>query len=218
MTTLSKPTQLGETVKSHLKEIYLAETLGRRKIVQSKFLDKGTNREDESISLYRQVTGQFVIKNEKRYDGNPYLQGTPDLVFDDRIDDIKTSFDIFTYHKADYKYAVDNYFWQLVGYNLLVFGELKAGRLCFCLIDNTQVEIEKEIKKTLLNAGLDPIRDYESEQAQKYIKQIILNNRYDDIPKKKKLKIHDLDFRDLNLDNFYLRLDKCREYLDDLRL
>jgi hypothetical protein len=166
---------LSDGAKSYLEEIFIEEFFGRKQIISSFAMEKGTNSEPESIALFNQFVGFEFSKNEQTFE-NSYLKGTPDIISKETIIDIKTSRDIFSFFKAGmsslYKY-------QLISYCILT--NKPRAKLAYCLVNNPLDEIERQSK-------------FVSENNIEMLNQIMFNNVYDDIDPKYRVKVIDLDF------------------------
>lgn len=213
MTASRKKGELSETTKSVLQEIWIKETYKKEKIITSKFMEKGISKENESISLYRQFSQQFCKKNEEKLE-NDYFVGTPDLIFSNKVVDIKTSWDIWTFAKVNYKDASKNYQYQLLAYMSLT-GKSQS-QLAYCLVDNSDFIIYSEVKKLVWSLGLDEQKN--QDVITKLEDQIIRNNTYSDIPLADRVKIFDFEFSQKNLETIYTQLDLCRNYLINFKL
>jgi hypothetical protein len=166
---------LSDGAKTYLEEIFIEEFFGRKQIVSSFAMEKGTNFEPESIALFNQFIGFEFSKNEQTLE-NSYLKGTPDIISKETVIDIKTSRDIFSFFKAG---MTSLYKYQLIAYCILT-GKPRA-KLAYCLINNPASEIKRQ------SYFVNP-EDVET------IKQIEANNIYDDIDLKYRIKVFDLDF------------------------
>ena len=91
-----KSEELSETTKTWLKEKAVEEVLGLRKTVETKPMIKGVICEDKSIDLYNKVMQSKYKKNSATKEKNGFC-GTPDLLADERIVEIKTSWDATTF-------------------------------------------------------------------------------------------------------------------------
>lgn len=209
MTKSKTKGDLSDTVKTVLNEIFIREVYNREKIIVSKYMEKGTEKEPESISLYRKVTQQFVKKNEAKFE-NEFLCGTPDLILKDRIVDIKTNWDIWTFFKSSEKTAQSDYYWQLVAYMLLT-DKTKAD-LAYCLVDNDEYTIFNETQKIKFFQGLTD----ESPELEQIEDQIRRNNTYSDIPEPKRVKIYSFDLGETDKQQIEAQLTLCRDYLNSL--
>ena len=137
----SKPV-LGDTAKALINETWISKEYGRHKEIQSKYLKKGIVVEEDSIDLLTKVTGKLYIKNKKRYT-NDWFSGEWDLTSKGMIEDIKSSWDIHTFHKAELTH--DNY-WQIMSY--MDLAGLDNGRVDYCLVDTPDHLINDEFKRT----------------------------------------------------------------------
>lgn len=105
---------LGVTGQKLAVETYIENKYGRSKDITSKYLERGIKGESAGINLFNELTGQKLVKNETKL-SNKFLIGEPDLISEDSIIDIKSSWDIYTFFnaKADFEPI---YEWQLRGY------------------------------------------------------------------------------------------------------
>jgi hypothetical protein len=128
---------------------------------------KGTEYESESIALLNSVWfGSNFVKNTHR--GNStYLTGLPDIITDEAIIDIKTSWSLETFPALEED--ADSYEWQVRGY-MYLFDKPKA-LVVFCMIDTDDDLLSdwdnREIHKV---AHIDPVKritvvEYQREEA-----------------------------------------------------
>ena len=94
----SKSDILSKTTISYLQEWATQEIYGRRKEIKSKYFDKGNMVEAESIEFitHNLQLPFLTMKNEALFE-NEYLTGTPDVILEDEIIDVKNSWDCFTF-------------------------------------------------------------------------------------------------------------------------
>lgn len=105
---------LGVTGEKLAVNTYLEYKYGRVKEFSSKYTEKGTKNEAQSIREYNQIFGTNYVKNEIRL-YNEFITGECDI--DDKecdtILDIKNSWDLFTFHEAKLKTEAKKlYEWQ----------------------------------------------------------------------------------------------------------
>lgn len=142
--------ELGEQVKTHLLDIFASHKYGRREELISKHLDKGNEREEDSITLISRTTGILFEKNSSRLHNN-FIQGEPDMFIGEKIEnaehvfDSKTSWSLHTFLRAKYKKLDPLYYWQGVGYMDLTGA--KTHTVCFCLVNGTAQAIIAEKKQ-----------------------------------------------------------------------
>ena len=137
----SKTETLSETTKTYLKEWAVSEIYGYQKEIKSKYITKGLTKEDEAIDkAIEWLDLDFVLKNEKYFEDD-YFCGTPDIITDDEVLDIKCSWDCFTFPLFDTEIKNKDYFTQLQVYMHLT-GK-KRARLVYVLL-NTPEEMHWE--------------------------------------------------------------------------
>lgn len=132
----SKKDVLSETAKSYIKEVAFLDFFGIQKEVSTKQMAKGIEQEDESISLLNLVSFEDYKKNEKHFD-NGWLTGTPDIIGDDVIIDIKTAWSLETFpmlkDEMDKYVSKGKYEWQVRGYMMLT--ESNRAMVVSCMVD-----------------------------------------------------------------------------------
>ena len=161
---MTSPTakELSKGGKTQIKELWLERELGYRPIVNSKYLKKGLNRENDSIGLLSMVDGDFYVKNEKRVT-NEYLTGECDIITVNKIIDVKTSWDVKTFWNAD---LTKLYEWQLRAYMELY--DCDKAELVYCLLDASADTVLNEQQKAWYqynNINPDFMEDEESLKA-----------------------------------------------------
>jgi hypothetical protein len=147
----SKTELLSETTKTYLKEWATEQVFGVRKNISSKAIEKGIVLEDEAIDLTVQVLDiPFILKNEATFEDD-YFTGTPDIILDNEIIDIKVSWDAFTFPYFENEVPTKDYFYQLQVYMHLT-GK-RSARLVYVLL-NTPENLMYEIADDYSN--IDP--------------------------------------------------------------
>ena len=117
---------------------------------------KGNESEIDSIRTlekYRNQKGLF--KNEQFFEDD-HIMGTPDIINGDEIIDIKTPFDLFTFHKGEPLLSATSYTgygWQLQGYASLAKCDFTT--LSYVLVDSPNWIIESEVKKAWYQMNID---------------------------------------------------------------
>lgn len=132
----SKSDLLSKTTKSYIEEWLAGEIYGVRKQIKSKYLDKGNAVEDAAIDYASTELGWlFAIKNEEYFE-DEYFCGTPDVMLEDKIIDIKSSWDCFTFPLFANEIPSKDYYYQLQVYMHLT-GKTKA-QLCYVLMNTPE--------------------------------------------------------------------------------
>lgn len=201
----NKKDVLSATAKSYLQDLHKEVLFGKSTEIQSKYLDKGIQVEDESIAMYNRVTGDAAKKNEKHY-ANTYICGTPDIV-DSKLIDIKSSWDFKTFPMHEESLPNKDYYWQLQGYMELT--RKTESWIMYCLVDTPTQIIQDEIRRQGWKLGMIEVpMDLEAE--------IYDRLQYADIPEELRVKKFHIEYNDEDVQRLYERIEICREYLNDL--
>jgi len=198
---------LSKTAKTAVEEQFLYNEFGIKKDFSNRYTERGTNQEDESILFFSKVTGNFgVQKNEERFK-NDYFVGTPDIITDDSIIDIKTSWDATTFPWFDSELPNKDYMYQLLAYMDLT-GKLN-GYVAYCLINHTEDAIQDEIRReTWKLKAIDPT----DEQALEIEQKVRDKMQFDRIPENLRVKIFEVEYDENTVKNMKERVEECREY------
>jgi len=215
----TKGDDFGETCKEHLLECWIEATYGRRKEFSSKYTEKGTLVEEDSITLYSIVTGKFHKKNTETI-VNDFFVGTPDL-FDGPdihhatvIKDIKSSWDIFTFHATMAKPMNKMYIWQLLAYMDLT-GATESG-LVYCLVDTPEHIINDAKRKLQWNMGVSDPTALHNTEFLRQCDQIDFNMKFSDIPKEKRYIEFVMKRNQEMINDAHDQVIKCRQFLNSL--
>lgn len=204
----SKSESLSETCKSHLVEIFINNKYGRKKDIMNRYIAKGLMVEEDSLTLYSLFKKEIYFKNHERKE-NEFITGHPDLVSIDRITDIKSSWDIFTFF-ANYNSDKINkdYYWQLQAY-MDLFDKPKAT-LAYCLINTPDTLVQDQKKKLHWQMGLID----ESQDFIEGCEEIDRLSDYDDIPLDERVIEIEVKRNPSEIERAYERIGECREYMD----
>jgi hypothetical protein len=127
---------LSENSKTYIKEWLTTEIYGVRKDIKSKYIDKGNICEDEAIDkAVEWLDLPFAMKNETSFEDN-YFTGTPDLITNGVVYDIKNSWDCHTFPLFESEIPTKDYYYQLQVYMHLT-GARKAV-LCYLLMNTPE--------------------------------------------------------------------------------
>jgi hypothetical protein len=139
----AKTELISETAKTYVKEWLTERIYGVRKEIKNKYLSKGLRLEDTAIDkAIDWLDLPFVLKNENFFEDD-FFCGTPDLILEDEVLDIKCSWDCFTFPLFETEIPTKDYFYQLQVYMHLT-GKRKAS-LVYVLL-NTPEELQYEEK------------------------------------------------------------------------
>jgi|LDZT01.1.fsa_nt_gi hypothetical protein len=203
----SKKAKISKTTEQNLLEIYIGEQFGRYYEIENKYLDKGNYAEEDSLTLVTNQLDRLLVKNKEHLE-NDWIKGTPDIIEDDNVLDIKTSWNIFTFANADG--SNKDYYWQLQGYMWLT-GKDKAI-LAYTLVDTPEHLIYQEVQRKAYKRGIiDTDKEYE-----KLEEEIRFQMVYKDIPEELRMKLFYFERNDEDIEKLKERIVDCREYLNSL--
>lgn len=201
--------QMGETCKSYLKELYVEKVYGIKKEVTSKYIEKGLMVEDSAIALYSAFNGGFYTKNDEWFK-NDFLSGTPDIISDEVVIDIKSS---WSPHSMPFKGdpIKKDYYYQLMGYMALT--GLKMAKLAYVLIDTPFQLVEDE--KRRLSWQMGAVSDLSPEYLEACA-EIDRQHDFSHIPVEKRIIEFDIEYDEKVVEEIYKRVAECRIYLNSL--
>ena len=138
------PDELSDTAKTIVRQTWRKLELGIEKQIKSKYLDKGTYNEEDSISLLTDVENVIYVKNTERKENN-FFTGECDVFkeFPDKkiVIDTKTCWDSETFMNASA--SLDN---EVQGEIYMELWDADEFHLKFCLIDCPPHLLEREKK------------------------------------------------------------------------
>jgi hypothetical protein len=182
-TARSKSELLSETTKSYIRSVAKQDFYGYDLELNNKYILKGINQEDDSINLLNSVNFTQYTKNTKRLT-NEWLTGEADIVSEDTIIDIKTSWSLETFPATPEEGINKDYEWQLRAY--LMIYDKPLAHLCYCMV-STQADLLNQYENLSLH-------------------------RVDHIPAEKRITTISYE-RDLELEeDIKVRLHYCSEY------
>lgn len=130
--------ELSTTAKTWIKDTAKETFYGYHKQVETKYMDKGHQNEEEAINLLSGIHGAEYEKNEERKTLS-WLTGEADIVDKKNgvIIDIKNAWDLSTFpafsEDVNKKVKEAGYDWQQKGY--LILWKLKKAYVCYCITE-----------------------------------------------------------------------------------
>jgi hypothetical protein len=209
----SKSEILSQTAKTRIQEKFLEDHFNIKKNVWSKYTDKGILQENESIKLFAKVAGMFgVTKNEQSFE-NDYFTGTPDILTESHVIDIKTSWDgsTFPFFADPNKVPNKGYEYQLQAYMNLT-GKRKA-LLVYCLTDADEQMIMDETRR---QCWQHRVIDMDGPEADKIENKVREQLTFDRIPDELRVKIFEIEYDENTVDEMQQRVILCRDYYEEL--
>lgn len=130
-TSRSKTDVLSQTAKSYIEQLAKEDFFGYTSPLVNRYLDKGINQELESINLLNSVRFENYEKNTQRIE-NEFITGECDILTNDSIIDIKTSWSLDTFPELPEDIDSNQYEWQGRAY-MMLFNRFEF-ELVFCMV------------------------------------------------------------------------------------
>ena len=127
----TKSEVLSETTKSYIRGVAKQDFYGYNVELNNKYINKGNLQENDSIALLNTVSFTSMVKNTERLN-NEWLTGEADIVLDDQIIDIKTSWSLETFPATPEEGIEKLYEWQLRAYMMLY--NKNYASLVYCMV------------------------------------------------------------------------------------
>ena len=201
---------LSETAKTFVEDKWLFDTFGFAESIKNQYMDKGNECEQDSMDLVTQVLeGGFRSRYNTKLQ-NDYVIGTPDIVLQDCVEDIKTSWNLKTFFNAELSKM---YFAQAQCYMWLTGKE--KYRLIYALVPTPQSMVLNECEKLVYKYG----KNYDNEDYIAECQQIQRNNDLiKELPIEKRVKVFAFDYDPNYIETLKNKIEKAREYYNTLKL
>jgi hypothetical protein len=123
---------LSQTAKSYIIQLAKENFYGYRTELTNKYVLKGLEQEQDSIDLLNAVRFEKYVKNQERA-SNEYLTGCCDIITEDLILDLKTSWSLDTFPATSYELKdLNDYEWQGRAYMYLY--DRPTFELCYVMV------------------------------------------------------------------------------------
>lgn len=133
----AKTETLSETTKTYLKEALAEYLFGYKNEHSNKYTERGIASEDLAIdNAIKWLDLPFVLKNEKNF-SDDFFTGTPDIIVDGVVYDIKCSWSCFTFPFFETELPNKDYLYQMQVYMHLT--NCKKAKVVYCLLDNEEI-------------------------------------------------------------------------------
>jgi len=202
----SKKDLYSGTLKTYVQNWYISQLYNRKENINSKYLTKGIQNEDESIEMLSEKLGLFMLKNEQYFE-DEFFTGTPDVITDEFLVDIKNSWSPFSFplFKEEIETA---YFLQ--GQIYMHLTGVKKYKLVYTLT-NTPIDlIEREARQYSFKENID----FDDNLLRSFVKKMT----YDDVDESLKMKIFEFDYDEQVIEDLQSKVELCREYLKTILL
>jgi len=207
---------LSDGAKTHLMDVYIFLTTGRKGDIENRYVKKGLLVEDDSITLYSRIKKQFFKKNEQHLK-NLWIKGTPDIFEGESIHeatllpDIKSSWSVRTFYQTFKRKINPIYFWQIIAYMWLTGA--RKGSIAYCLVDTPESLIQAEINRLWYKMGQPLIESPIFIDASDEIRKEMT---YSDIPLKSRLLEYEIEWKDEYIEKIKKYVIAGREYLKEI--
>ena len=201
---------MGKTAKSYLEELYNEVVWGMKKNYISKYIEKGLQSENSAIAFLSKLHGEFYTKNDE-FKSNDFICGTPDIIHENTIRDIKCSWNGSTFPFHDKNLENKDYFYQVQGYMWLF--NCEVGYVDYVLINTPDRILEDEKRRAAWNIGAT------TDISPEYLElcaEIDKQHCFDNIPNEKRVKSFKIERDEKVIESIQQRVLECREYLKSL--
>jgi hypothetical protein len=130
-TPKSKSENLSQGAKTYIRQVAKQDFFGYRVELDNKYINKGKDQEQDSIDLLNAVRFTNYQKNDVRIEDD-YMTGECDILADDRVIDVKTSWNLETWPATSSEAHDNDYEWQ--GRAYLMLYEREIFELVFCMV------------------------------------------------------------------------------------
>jgi hypothetical protein len=130
-TPKSKTENLSQGAKTYIRQVAKQDFFQYRVELDNKYINKGKDQEQDSIELLNAVRFTNYKKNDIRIE-NEYMTGECDILADDRVIDVKTSWNLETWPATPGEAHDNEYEWQ--GRAYLMLYEREIFELVFCMV------------------------------------------------------------------------------------
>jgi hypothetical protein len=204
----SKSAPLSETCKSHIVERFNEIEFGISNFWTNNYVKKGIDVEDETILMSQRINEwDFVTKNEERF-RNDYITGIPDVIHDDFILEVKSSWQLHTFPMMDETNKSVAYDFQCQGYMWLC--DKETSFLSYGLVNTPEQIIQDELWKIARKNGYIEI----PEEVEREVRG---NHTFDHIPDHIRCKTFEIPRDEEKINAIKERIKLCREYYDELK-
>jgi len=145
-TSRTKGELLSQTAKSYIEQLAKEHFYGYESPIVNRYLDKGINQELESIQLLNSVRFENFEKNTERIE-NEWLTGECDILTNEKIIDIKTSWSLDTFPELPEDIDSKEYEWQGRAYMMLY--ERHEFELVYCMVSTWDEFLTQYDDKTI---------------------------------------------------------------------
>lgn len=191
--------------KTYLQNWMKGQLYSRIKEFSNQYTAKGILCEPSAIQFVADMMKYGMIeKNTERLE-NEWLTGECDLKLSNSIEDIKNSWDVYTFPLFATELPESDYYYQLQGY-MCLYDKPKAA-VNYCLIDAPEEIIDQVARNVSYKAGY-------SEVDMELYEEVRLKMTFAEIHPSLKLKRFEFDRDEVVIQAIKDRVELCREYVN----
>ncbi|MGD1837834.1 MAG: hypothetical protein ACPKPY_07225, partial [Nitrososphaeraceae archaeon] len=139
--------------KTYCKKWLTEQIYNRKEEFTSDYIEKGNIMEDNAIDFISDYLGyDSLIKNEEYFE-NEHMTGTPDVITENEIIEVKNSWNCFTFPLLEDEVPNKGYYYQIQGYMYLT--GIHKAKLIYTLMDTPEHLIEKQYKFSKQDTFMD---------------------------------------------------------------
>lgn len=203
--------KFGATAINYIRDCWLRNTYGYDEPIVTNEILKGLSCEDEAIGvLSRQVEGSFRFKNVQSYEDS-HFTGTPDVVGDEWVEDIKCSWTLRTFVETlkpdPIYYAQGQVYMALTGREYF--------RLAHVLVDTPEDIILEEIKRFYFRFNCDEMNPHYLEASDKVMR---MHKASSLIPESDRIKYFEFRRNDQYIANLRSKVEIARNVYSSMTL
>lgn len=202
------PPQLSTGAKSYVKEVWLYNKYGIKQEINSKYLDKGNEVEDLSIELVETMLEVGKCFKNDEYFENDYVCGTPDVITDTCVIDVKSSWSAATFPFFETELKNKVYEWQLKSYMWLT--GIHKSYLSYCLVPTPEMLIQDEIRRESWKRGEG------GEVSEEVEAEVRAFHDLSEIPVWERVKSFEVLLTGKDIEKMKQKIELAREYYKEL--
>lgn len=193
--------------KTYCEEWLKQQVYNRTKEYSNKYTEKGNICEPESIAILATIMDYGEIQKNEEYAENDWMTGTCDLNLHLLIEDVKNSWNPFTFPLFADALPDSDYYWQGQVY-MCLYGKDRYA-VNYLLINAPEELIDREARSVSYKAGYDEVdMELYDEVRQKMT--------YDDVPLKLRHRRFEFDRNNEQIEQIKVQVGLCREYIQSL--
>ena len=203
----AKP-EISKGAKTYIKELWLEKNYGIKQNICSKYIDKGNEVEDLSIELVESMMDKGRLYKNEEYFKNNFVHGTPDVITNTHIIDVKSSWSAISFPFFDQELTNKIYEWQLKAYMWLT--NIHKAYLSYCLIPTPEHLIQDEIRRISWKKGEIDVTDETEQEVREF-------HNLDKIPLWERVKSFEVILTGEDIMKMKEKIKLAREYYKTLK-